>query len=219
MGQLYSKSIRRIPVFGVSVDKAIAKDFDLKINHKPDCLDYLLKKTRFSRQELKYLYQAFKQSCPKGFVEKQEFFQILKGFYCIRHTANAEPYASLMYDSLDPNAKGFITFTEFACNLSLLMRGALEEKLEWIFNLYDGHSRGYLLEDDFVHVYKAVLSLTGPITMKDRNLTIIVRKRIKKSFLKFDANKDGRITRNEFINCCLNDRGVLHALETFKVSW
>lgn len=45
-----------------TVETAIAKELDdQKLRYQPESLDLLIEKTKFTKKELKYLYQCFKQ--------------------------------------------------------------------------------------------------------------------------------------------------------------
>src|SRR4051812_894878 len=53
--------------------------------------------------------------------------------------------------------------------LSVISRGTLDEKLDWVFRLYD-HSRvGYLTIDDFRQMVKSVYSMLGNYTSPPYN--------------------------------------------------
>lgn len=45
--------------------------------------------------------------------------------------------------------------------LSVLSRGALDEKLRWTFNLYDINGDGYISKDEMKDVVTAVFELMG----------------------------------------------------------
>jgi Ca2+-binding EF-hand superfamily protein len=45
--------------------------------------------------------------------------------------------------------------------LSTLLRGSREEKLAWIFYLYDVDSDGYISMDDMLHVVEAIYEMAG----------------------------------------------------------
>ena len=46
--------------------------------HRPDDINYLCRRTQFTRPELQRLYRSFKDRCPTGVVSEQEF----KELYC-----------------------------------------------------------------------------------------------------------------------------------------
>ena len=50
--------------------------------------------------------------------------------------------------TLDRNNDGVINFEEFLIGLSVLSRGSVNEKLEWIFDLYDIQKDGVITVDE-----------------------------------------------------------------------
>ncbi|KAK6044768.1 hypothetical protein COOONC_17727 [Cooperia oncophora] len=71
--------------------------------------------------------------------------------------------------------------------LSLFSNGTLEQRLDWLFDLYDCNRRGYIVEDDHV--------------------------------TRLDKNKNGKITRADFIEACLNDPKITTSMETLRSVW
>lgn len=60
-------------LFADTVESAIAKELDdQKLRYQPESLDLLIEKTQFSKKELKYLYQCFKQV----FEERNEILEL-----------------------------------------------------------------------------------------------------------------------------------------------
>ncbi|VDM78106.1 unnamed protein product [Strongylus vulgaris] len=158
MGALYSKSVRRMSMFGQSVEFALKKELDdQKIRYKPESLDVLMQETHFSKYELKYLYQCFKQNCPSGFVTREQFIQIFRSFFAIHRLSDASQYAELVFNTFDDDRNNRISFSarlfkEFVVQLSLFSKGSLAHRLDWLFDLYDCNGRGYLTEDDYITV-------------------------------------------------------------------
>ncbi|EPB68298.1 hypothetical protein ANCCEY_12614 [Ancylostoma ceylanicum] len=96
MGVLYSKNIRRMSLFGQTIENALKREMDdQKVHYKPESLDALVEKTHFSRYELKYLYQCFKQE----FVIQLSLFT--KGTLAQR--------LDWLFDLYDCNGRGYLT--------------------------------------------------------------------------------------------------------------
>ncbi|GFY32949.1 calsenilin [Trichonephila clavipes] len=49
--------------------------------YKPERLDALCKTTKFSRKEIRLMYQGFKQECPTGVVTEENFKDIFAQFF------------------------------------------------------------------------------------------------------------------------------------------
>ncbi len=53
----------------------------------------------------------------------------------------------------------------------MLNRGTVDQRLAWIFALYDNKHRGYIVEDDFEKIIRAVYELMGLQLNDARNVT------------------------------------------------
>uniref|UniRef100_A0A7I4Z4T6 Hippocalcin-like protein 4 n=1 Tax=Haemonchus contortus TaxID=6289 RepID=A0A7I4Z4T6_HAECO len=223
MGALYSKNSRggrRVSLFGQTVETALAREMDdQKIRYQPESLDILMEKTHFSKFELKYLYQCFKQNCPSGYVTREQFIAIFRSFFSIHRLSDASQYAELVFNTFDDDRNNRISFSEFAILLSLFSKGTLEQRLEWLFDLYDCNGRGYIVEEDHVTVCRAMYALVGVHYFKDKHIPAMLRRHIKHQFLKLDRDKSGKITRAEFIQGCLSDPNIITSMEVLRSVW
>lgn len=107
-------------------------------------LDELVHRTKFSKKEIQTIYQGFKQECPSGFVNEETFKHIYGQFFPF---ADTSIYAHLIFSTFDARSPGLVTFEDFLICLSTLCRGSLEERLKWIFTLYDTKRSGKLTRD------------------------------------------------------------------------
>ena len=55
-------------------------------------------------------------------------------------------------------------FKEFAIGLSVLSRGSIEEKLRWVFELYDTDRDGQLRRSDVYNVVSSMYDMMGKST-------------------------------------------------------
>ncbi|EYC05171.1 hypothetical protein Y032_0083g1627 [Ancylostoma ceylanicum] len=204
-------------LFGQTIENALKREMDdQKVHYKPESLDALVEKTHFSRYELKYLYQCFKQNCPSGYVTREQFIQIFRSFFSIHRYSDASLYAELVFNTFDDDRNNRISFSEFVIQLSLFTKGTLAQRLDWLFDLYDCNGRGYLTEDDHLTVCRAMYALVGVHYYKEKHIPVVVRRHIKHQFTKLDRNRDGKITREEFIRSCLDDNKIISSMEALK---
>ena len=93
--------------------------------------------------------------------------------YFIIHLANFSCYPNYIFSTLDHRKSGVINFEvidnvtqscqfiywllkDFAIGLSILLKGSDEDKLKWIFHLYDVNKDGVLTIDEFREVVTSV---------------------------------------------------------------
>jgi len=112
--------------------------------YKPRSLDELANRTKFSKKEIQIIYQGFKQNCPSGIVNEETFKNIYRQFFPFADTSH---YAHLIFSTFDLRSSGLVTFEDFLICLSTLCRGTIEDRLKWIFTLYDTKKSGKLTKD------------------------------------------------------------------------
>ncbi|KAF5926989.1 hypothetical protein HPG69_001622 [Diceros bicornis minor] len=91
--------------------------------------------------------------------------------------------------------------SDFIKGLSILLRGTVQEKLNWAFNLYDINKDGYITKEEMLDIMKAIYDMMGkctyPVLKEDAP-----RQHVETFFQKMDKNKDGVVTIDEFIESC-----------------
>jgi Ca2+-binding EF-hand superfamily protein len=179
-------------------------------------LQGLVNSTKISRKEIQLLYRGFKQGCPSGTVGLEQFKEIYSLFFPHGYKSNADTgqYAIYVFNSFDRDKNGRINFEEFVLGLSVLSRGSIEEKLRWIFDLYDVDQDGLLTTDDIEQVMRSVYSMMGSPTNPPIEEDTIAD-HVSYIFNKMDENGDGTITVEEFIETCSRDESICQSLGLF----
>jgi len=102
-----------------------------------------------------------------------------------------------------------VTFEDFAVGLSILLKGSLEDRLRWTFQVYDVNKDGVLSRAEVRDVTAAVYDLMGHPNgerQKSEANDQMIDKRAELAFQKMDLDQDGVITLDEFLTCCLADK-------------
>ncbi|XP_023685549.1 Kv channel-interacting protein 4-like isoform X2 [Paramormyrops kingsleyae] len=182
------------------------------IRHRPEALEQLEAQTQFTKKELQILYRGFKNECPSGVVNEETFKGIYSQFF---PQGDASRYAHFLFNAFDTDHNGSVNFEDFALGLSTLLRGSVQEKLNWAFNLYDINKDGYITKDEMLDIMRAIYSMMGRCTypvLKDD----APRQHVEIFFQKMDKNKDGVVTIDEFIDCCQNDENIMRSMQLFE---
>lgn len=163
---------------------------EFKKHHKRNLLSDLEQSTRFGREELEQLHAWVKQYNKDGVVDKDAF---TKGLQAIGIT---DPLLiEQNFNAFDADKDGKIDFREFACGLSVILKGTPEERLRLMFNSYDLNGDGYLTPDELLHLMKTSQTTGGEQSgLTDEDL----RTMVYKVLAAFDTNKDGRLSWEEF---------------------
>ncbi|KAF9804633.1 hypothetical protein SFRURICE_014541 [Spodoptera frugiperda] len=129
-------------------------------------------------------------------------------------STNTAQYAHFVFNTLDQDRSGLLSFEEFVTGLSILSRGTLEEKLRWTFSLYDINGDGCITKDEMTEIVTAIYDLMGKIVepmLEDD----VIREKVERLFQKMDLNRDGVLTLDEFLDCCLRDEDISRSMGVF----
>ncbi|KFQ45038.1 Kv channel-interacting protein 4, partial [Nestor notabilis] len=124
-------------------------------------------------------------------------------------------YAHFLFNAFDTDHNGSVSFEDFVMGLSILLRGTVQEKLKWAFNLYDINKDGYITKEEMLDIMKAIYDMMGkctyPILKEDAP-----RQHVETFFQKMDKNKDGVVTIDEFIESCQKDENIMRSMQLFE---
>ncbi|CAH1989852.1 unnamed protein product [Acanthoscelides obtectus] len=126
-------------------------------------------------------------------------------------------YAHYVFNTLDQDHSGLISFEDFVQNLSILSRGSLEEKLQWAFSLYDINGDGYITREEMTDIVTAIYDLMGKM-VEPCIEECTVTERVDRIFQKMDKNKDGVVTLDEFLECCTSDEVITRSMAVFDTA-
>ncbi|CAG7834488.1 unnamed protein product [Allacma fusca] len=177
---------------------------------KPKVFKDLCQNTEFSEEEIKEWYKLFMIECPDGFITRDQFKAI---YAAVFPDGDSSLFSESVFRSFDANHDGTIDFREFIVALSVATRGSAEDKLKWMFNMYDLDGNGYISRHEMIKIVSAMHKMIGPsLGMPDDEST--PEKRANKIFFGMDSNLDGRISLQEFIYGAQNDPYLFSLLQT-----
>ncbi|XP_032882221.1 Kv channel-interacting protein 4 isoform X2 [Amblyraja radiata] len=180
--------------------------------HRPEGLEQLEAQTKFTKKELQILYRGFKNECPSGIVNEETFKEIYAQFF---PQGDASTYAHFLFNAFDTDHNGSVSFEDFIQGLSVLLRGTIQDKLKWAFNLYDINKDGYVTKEEMLDIMKSIYDMMGKYTypvLRDE----APRQHVEIFFQKMDKNKDGVVTIDEFIDTCQKDENIMKSMQLFE---
>lgn len=199
----------------LGIDQAVLdsefEDLETPPRYRPDSLKALCRATRFTEAEIKRIYRGFKAECPTGVVREETFKGIYSQFF--PQGANTSQYAHYVFNTLDHNHAGLLSFEDFVTGLSILSRGTLEEKLKWTFSLYDINGDGCITKEEMTDIITAIYDLMGKCIEPVDEATL--KERVDHIFQKMDINQDGVVTMEEFLDCCTTDDDISASMGVF----
>ncbi|KFW86326.1 Kv channel-interacting protein 4, partial [Manacus vitellinus] len=172
------------------------------VRHRPEALELLEAQSKFTKKELQILYRGFKNIGWYSFLVfhflPETFKEIYSQFF---PQGDSTTYAHFLFNAFDTDHNGSVSFEDFVMGLSILLRGTVQEKLNWAFNLYDINKDGYITKEEMLDIMKAIYDMMGkctyPVLKEDAP-----RQHVETFFQKMDKNKDGVVTIDEFIESC-----------------
>ncbi|XP_065216384.1 calsenilin-like [Planococcus citri] len=180
------------------------------VRYRPEELTKLTKVTKFNKKEIQLIYRGFKQECPSGLVDEDSFKHIFSQFF---PQGDATQYAHYVFSTMKRNPSGKISFEDFLGILSKVSRGSVQEKLQWIFGLYDINKDGHITKKEMVDVVNSIYEMLGRHTepQVDEHSAM---EHVNKIFHLIDRNNDGVVTIEELVEWCLRDEQIIRSLET-----
>ena len=177
---------------GSSNGKPVLRDEDIAA---------LSKSSGLEAAEVKETFESFLAEHPNGKLKPKDFREMMAKAVPKKDAAKMEKHVFRMYDS---DKDGFIDFTEFMLVFHIMSDGTVEEVLTKIFRVFDVNGDGVISSKE---MNKLIKDMYGLLRTEDPN--IAAKDMIAKTaFAEMDKNKDGKITKEEFVTACLGQEEI-----------
>ena len=172
-----------------------------------DDVNFLTENTNFTEPEIREWWREFLMDCPEGVLTRTKLQEML---ITILPADNCNIITDLIFNTFDRDGDGWIDFKEFIIATDLTASSSPEDKLRWVFKLYDKDGSDSIQLREMLEVF-ATLYLNEGV---NEDLAI---ERATKIFSFLDANNDGDISEDEFVQGCLKDEDLVTLLEDDSV--
>merc|ERR1712168_175936 len=178
---------------------------------KPKDLKELHHHTAFTKKELRAWYDSFAQDFPSGYLTVDQFKLLYANFF---PTGDVDAFAEHAFRTFDLNDDGALDFREFMTSLSITTRGTTEEKLKWVFSMYDADADGFVTKEEMLVIVRAVYSMIGEQVHELPEDEATPALRVDKIYGRMDKNMDDKLSFNEFVAEAKLDPTLNHLLQT-----
>ncbi|KAG8135722.1 hypothetical protein E2320_008721, partial [Naja naja] len=103
---------------------------------------------------------------------------------------------------------------DFVAGLSIILRGTIDDRLSWAFNLYDLNKDGCITKEEMLDIMKSIYDMMGKYTYPAMSEEA-PQEHVEKFFQKMDRNRDGVVTIDEFIESCQKDENIMSSMKLF----
>uniref|UniRef100_A0A8C3LCU6 Potassium voltage-gated channel interacting protein 2 n=1 Tax=Chrysolophus pictus TaxID=9089 RepID=A0A8C3LCU6_CHRPC len=127
---------------------------------------------------------------------------------------DSSTYATFLFNAFDTDHDGSVSFEDFVSGLSIILRGTIDDRLNWAFNLYDLNKDGCITKEEMLDIMKSIYDMMGKYTypaMREE----APREHVENFFQKMDRNKDGVVTIEEFLESCQKDENIMRSMQLF----
>jgi len=165
-------------------------------------LDYIAQHTSVSREDVSSRFDAFIKHHPDGKINRKEFRSMITT--CYPDMTNCKKLEKHIFRMYDTDGDGTIDFREFMVLLYIMSSGTPEENLGQIFRIFDKNNDGSITRDEMQRIVKDLYDL---FNTDKRKLSKAERRRssvamANTAFEEMDANSDGKVTKEEFMEAC-----------------
>ncbi|BFZ16952.1 hypothetical protein BsWGS_19991 [Bradybaena similaris] len=171
-------------------------------------LRFLQENTKFSKEEIKQWHKGFMRDCPDGNLSKNKFKEVYMQFF---PAGDPDAFCEHVFRSFDKDQSGTIEFKEFLLAINITSnKGDPKDKLNWAFTMYDIDGNGTIDKAEMENIIKAIYNMLGS-SIQEQPVES-PHERTHKIFTKMDLNNDGVLTKEEFVQGCINDRCLYQML-------
>ncbi|CAF1548925.1 unnamed protein product [Rotaria magnacalcarata] len=186
--------------------------------------------TGFSESDIHFARETFFRDCPNGYCSKQQFLasirksvvhtsiqkstlsKILLQTLVIRQNyRQIRKFFSMMFDIYDRNHDGQLDFNEYIYALSALTGANRLRTIETLYHFFDINNQGYITRHEFNSRKKLAAQFLGQYkTGINDHISY------EQAFNTMDTNKDGQISKEEFIQWHLHDHLTSNGVKMMK---
>jgi Ca2+-binding EF-hand superfamily protein len=149
----------------------------------------LYKSTHFTREETEKLLYRYREMT-KEEMDRSVFRDLLHSSLGMTD----DFFMDRLFRAFDKDSDSRLNRKEWVQGMSVILRGTLDEKMEFCFNIYDLKSAGYILREEMFHLLKSTMVKQPTEEDPEEGIKDLVEIMMKR----MDADNDGKVTLEDF---------------------
>lgn len=147
----------------------------------------------FSRVELVKLHKQFRRISKNGLLDQAGFRESLGILGMVQDSLLCQR----LFSVFNASKTGSLDFGEFAGGLGVLMKGSVDEKLDFAFAMTDIDGSGEITFEELLLTAESIMRIYSGI-MGANSGDAIDETKVREMFDRLDRNSDGTVTREEY---------------------
>jgi len=168
--------------------------------------DQLSEHSHFSSDECKSLLLIYERINSMGKIDRLKFREILHTTFDITDDVMLD----LTFRAFDRNFDGVVDETEWIKGLSTMLRGDVEEMIEFVYFVYDMNGDRSLAREELFHCLKGCIHAGYGVDSDE--IDEVEKEIVEIAMKKLDVNKDGQITYDDFQDAVYADPLLLQSI-------
>lgn len=154
---------------------------------------------QFSAKELRVLEEQFREISRNGRLDRKEFRTSLGILGMVRDSLICDRLFDVFcVQNENSKPQEFLTFEQYTTGLAIMVKGTVEQKLDFGFDMIDIDSRGYFTFEDLNIIIQSLSHIFTGVMGQDE--TSISKSEVSSIFSLFDPENTGRVTRDQYKN-------------------
>jgi len=168
--------------------------------------DQLALLTHFNTDECKNLLMIYEKINKQGKIDRLKFREILHTIFDITDDVMLD----LTFRSFDRDFDGVIDESEWVKGLSVMLRGELDELIEFVYFVYDMNGDRSLAREELFHCLRGCIHPGYGVDSDE--IEEVEKEIVEIAMKKLDVDRDGQITYEDFVAACHIDPLLLQAV-------
>ena len=165
--------------------------------------DKILSKTDLTRKDLLEQFQQFREDCPLGYLTPENFISLSAEVL----GPDTEAVAETLFKIFDEDKNNKMDFGEYMMAMHSTKMETPEDKLTWIFNMYDRNLSGTIETEELSNMFRTLFDMSG-LKVSDVQIEMLTSDMMQQ----LDLDGNGVLDKTEFLEGSLGTPFLMQLL-------